>query len=102
MKISGFTFIKNAVKYGYPVVESIQSLLPIVDGTIVCLDAQGFRRDGRKLNVKLINAYIYHYGWLRSPVTRQKKFIDFGKLWNADNVHDKWTEEVKQQSGDFD
>ena len=37
MKVSGFTFVKNAVKYGYPVVESIRSLLPIVDEMIVCL-----------------------------------------------------------------
>src|SRR3990170_5280815 len=30
-------------------------------------DAQGFRRNGRRLPVKLINAYIYHYGWVKSP-----------------------------------
>src|ERR1700744_1756952 len=30
-------------------------------------DAQGFRRDDRKINVKLIDAYIYHYGWARPP-----------------------------------
>jgi len=37
MKISGFTFVKNAIKYGYPVVESIKSILPIVDEMVVCL-----------------------------------------------------------------
>lgn len=37
MKVSGFTFVKNAVKYGYPVVESIMSVLPVVDEMIVCL-----------------------------------------------------------------
>ena len=31
MKICGFTFVRNAVKYDYPVVESITSILPIVD-----------------------------------------------------------------------
>lgn len=35
MKISGFTFCRNAVKYDYPVVESICSILPIVDEFIV-------------------------------------------------------------------
>src|SRR4026209_1991687 len=35
MKICGFTFIRNAVKFDYPVVESIQSILPIVDEFIV-------------------------------------------------------------------
>jgi len=35
MKISGFTFVRHAVKFDYPVVESIQSILPIVDEFIV-------------------------------------------------------------------
>ncbi|UEG48767.1 glycosyltransferase family 2 protein [Ferruginibacter lapsinanis] len=208
MKVSGFTFVKNAIKYGYPVVESITSILPVVDEMIVVLgdseddtnnliatigsdkikiihsvwddrlreggkvlaaetdkaiaatasnsdwlfyiqadevvhekyygtittamnqykddakvegllfnyhhfygsykyigdgrrwyskeiriirnnkkiksylDAQGFRwEDNRKLQVKLIDAYIYHYGWVRNPVTMNKKTEDFGKLW---------------------
>lgn len=33
--ISGFTFVRNGVKYGYPFEESILSLLPIVDELIV-------------------------------------------------------------------
>src|SRR5438477_1288248 len=35
MKVSGFTFVRNVVKYDYPVVESIRSILPIVDEFIV-------------------------------------------------------------------
>ncbi len=35
MKVSGFTFVRNAIKYDYPVVESITSILPIVDEMIV-------------------------------------------------------------------
>ena len=35
MKVSGFTFIKNGVILGYPFVESIQSILPIVDEFVV-------------------------------------------------------------------
>jgi hypothetical protein len=35
MKISGFTFVRNAVKFDYPIVESINSILPIVDEFIV-------------------------------------------------------------------
>lgn len=228
MKVSGFTFVKNAVKYGYPVVESITSLLPLVDEMIVCLgdsedetnkliesigsekmkiihsvwdnslreggkvlavetdkamdatasdsdwlfyiqadevlheqyhrvvleamkkykddkrvegllfhyhhfygsykfigdgrkwyskeirvirnnkqirsyrDAQGFRLDGRKLNVKLIDAYIYHYGWVRNPVAMKRKYTDFGKLWNADDVHDTWAEAEDKKGQEFD
>ena len=228
MKVSGFTFVKNAIKYGYPVVESIKSVLPIVDEMIVCLgdsedetdkliasivsdkikvihsvwdnslreggkvlavetdkamdatatdsdwlfyiqadevlheqyhpvilnamekykddkrvegllfnyhhfygsykfigdgrswyskeirvirnnknirsylDAQGFRLDGRKLNVKLIDAYIYHYGWVRNPIEMQNKYADFGKLWNADAAYENWAEDLKKKSAQFD
>jgi hypothetical protein len=228
MKVSGFTFVKNAVKYGYPVVESIMSVLPIVDEMIVCLgdseddtneligsidsdkikiihsvwdsslreggkvlavetnkamdatapdsdwlfyiqadevlheqyhqvilhamqkykddkrvegllfnyhhfygsykfigdgrrwyskeirvirnnkeirswlDAQGFRLDGRKLNVKLINAYIYHYGWVRNPVAMQKKIADISNLWNEGAEHEQRMEELKKRTAEFD
>ncbi len=225
MKVSGFTFVKNAVKYGYPVVESITSILPVVDEMIVCLgdsedetnaligsirpekikmvhsvwdnslkeggkvlavetdkamdatapdadwlfyiqadevvheqyhetivnamrkylddknvegllfnyhhfygsykyigdgrswyskeirvirnnkdirsylDAQGFRwKDNRKLNVKLIDAYIYHYGWVRNPLTMFQKWKDFGKLWAGEQAE----LETEKKEGKFD
>lgn len=228
MKVSGFTFVKNAIKYGYPVEASIRSLLPVVDEMVICLgdsedetnkliesidsdkikiihsvwdnslreggkvlavetnkamdatasdsdwlfyiqadevlheqyqpvireamekyaadkrvegllfnyhhfygsykfigdgrrwyskeirvirsdpkirsylDAQGFRKEGNKLRVKLIDAYIYHYGWVRNPVEMQKKFTDFGKLWHADNDFDAWAAEEKKKAAAFD
>ena len=37
MKVSGFTFLRNGQKLGYPFVESIRSVLPIVDEFIVAL-----------------------------------------------------------------
>ena len=37
MKVSGFTFIRNAIKYDYPIVEAIQSVLPICDEFIVAV-----------------------------------------------------------------
>ena len=37
MKISGFTFLRNTSKLYYPVLESIQSALPIVDEFVVAL-----------------------------------------------------------------
>jgi len=227
MKVSGFTFVKNAIKYGYPVIESINSVLPLVDEMIVCLgdsedgtnqliegigsdkiriihsvwdnrlreggkvlavetnkamdataadsdwlfyiqadevlheqyypvilnalqkyksenkvdgllfhyhhfygsyryigdgrkwyskeiriirnnksirshlDAQGFRwSDGAKLKVKLINAFIYHYGWVRNPVKMKEKFIDFGKNWNDDEAQENWVSHYKKQATD--
>jgi len=35
VRISGFTFCRNALRYDYPVVESIRSILPIVDEFVV-------------------------------------------------------------------
>jgi hypothetical protein len=37
LRISGFTFLRNAVINGYPFVESIKSLLPIVDEYVVAI-----------------------------------------------------------------
>ena len=37
MKVSGFTFVRNAVKYDYPVTESIRSVLPLCDEFIVAV-----------------------------------------------------------------
>ncbi len=37
MKVSGFTFIKNAVQFDYPVVEAIRSILPLCDEMIVAV-----------------------------------------------------------------
>ncbi len=47
-------------------------------------DAQGFRKKpNEKLNVKLIDAFIYHYGWVKDPRAMQNKQNDWNK-W-ADN-----------------
>ena len=37
MKVCGFTIIRNAIKYDYPVVEAIQSVLPLCDKFIVLI-----------------------------------------------------------------
>ncbi len=37
-------------------------------------DAQGFRKDNnKKLNVKKLDAYIHHYGWVQSPLIMKAK-----------------------------
>jgi hypothetical protein len=45
-------------------------------------DAQGFRKDGRKLRVKPVDAFIYHYGWVKHPQQQLEKISNFQKLWN--------------------
>ena len=37
MFVSGFTFIRNAITYDYPIVEAITSILPICDEFIVAV-----------------------------------------------------------------
>jgi len=37
MKVSGFSFVKNAIIYDYPVVEAIKSILPICDNFVVAV-----------------------------------------------------------------
>lgn len=37
MKITGFSFIRNAIKYDYPIKESLESLLPLVDEIVVAV-----------------------------------------------------------------
>ena len=37
MKVSGFTFIRNAIKLDYPIVEAIQSIIPLCDEVIVAV-----------------------------------------------------------------
>jgi glycosyltransferase involved in cell wall biosynthesis len=47
-------------------------------------DAQGFRIDGKKLHVKLIDAAIHHYGWVKPPEIQQLKQKTFNKFWHTD------------------
>lgn len=37
MKVTGFSFIRNAIKFDYPIIESIQSILPVCDEFIVAV-----------------------------------------------------------------
>jgi hypothetical protein len=37
MKIAGFSFIRNAIKYQYPIVEAVQSILPLCDEVVVAV-----------------------------------------------------------------
>lgn len=53
-------------------------------------DAQGFRKDNDKmLKVKPIDAYIYHYGWVKPPRNMQLKQQSFQKLWHSDEWIDR-------------
>ncbi|MBI1780261.1 MAG: glycosyltransferase family 2 protein, partial [Sphingobacteriales bacterium] len=63
MKISGFTIIKNAVINDYPIVEAIQSILPVVDEMVVSI---GDSEDSTEQLIQSINSpkiKIVHSVW---------------------------------------
>lgn len=61
-------------------------------------DAQGFRINDRKLHVKLIDAYIYHYGWVKTPKALQGKVRNFNQFYQTES----WIEENLPVQNTFD
>jgi glycosyltransferase involved in cell wall biosynthesis len=48
-------------------------------------DAQGFRTiTDKKLNVRWIDAYVYHYGWVKSPEIQKEKMKSSINFWATD------------------
>lgn len=52
-------------------------------------DAQGFRIDGRKLKVASIDAWMFHYGWVKHPKLQLEKLKQARKLWHSDDFLEK-------------
>lgn len=53
-------------------------------------DAQGFRKNNdEKLTVAPVDAYVYHYGWVKEPVAMQRKRETFTRLWHDDDWIDR-------------
>ncbi|MBC7416809.1 MAG: glycosyltransferase family 2 protein [Pedobacter sp.] len=61
-------------------------------------DAQGFRINDRKLKVKLIDAFVYHYGWVKTPKALQGKVRNFNKFYQTA----EWIEENHPVLESFD
>lgn len=47
-------------------------------------DAQGFRKGNQKIQVKAIEAEIYHYGWVKPPKGLTKKMKNFETFYNPE------------------
>jgi hypothetical protein len=63
MKVSGFTFLRNGQKLGYPFIESVRSVLPIVDEFVIAL---GPSPDGTEEKLRAIGddkIRILHTQW---------------------------------------
>lgn len=67
-------------------------------------DAQGFRIGRTKLKVKLIDAFVYHYGWVKSPEQMMRKQKNVSRFWNDDS--EEWRNYIQQEDyfnfDDFD
>jgi hypothetical protein len=62
-------------------------------------DAQGFRwADNRKIQVKLIDAYIYHYGWVKPPAGLANKLRNFNHFYHDD----EWMSQNLPETFKFD
>lgn len=58
-------------------------------------DAQGFKYDGKLPRVKEIDAYMYHYGWVRPPEYQLAKQREFQKLWHDEKfVEQRYADET--------
>lgn len=61
-------------------------------------DAQGFRKESRKLFVAPANASVYHYGWVKPPQAQQAKQKTFNRYWHTD----RWIEQRVSESEIYD
>lgn len=61
-------------------------------------DAQGFRKEGKKLQVANTNAHVHHYGWVKHPGTMTKKLKTFHSMWHDD----AWIEAQHTLNQDWD
>ncbi len=62
------------------------------------LDAQGFRKNEKKLRVVPAQAAVYHYGWVKPPANQQAKLESFHKYWH----NDQWIEKKVAKTETFD
>jgi glycosyltransferase involved in cell wall biosynthesis len=61
-------------------------------------DAQGFRKEGKKLTVKPTGAIMCHYGWVKTPEFIRSKLQYFHTLWHDE----EWMEKNKEKLESFD
>jgi hypothetical protein len=68
-------------------------------------DAQGFRKNGEKLNVVPVNAEIYHYGWVRHPKFMQQKIESVKQFYDGISEKEALKKAGEQEfnySGEYD
>ena len=61
-------------------------------------DAQGFQKNNRPLRVKQVDAFVYHYGWVKPPFKQMEKQKYFHSLWH----NDEWIKKNITDDIEFD
>ena len=62
-------------------------------------DAQGFRMDDKKrIPSKLIDAFVYHYGWVKDPVLMDRKLRHLSSNWMGKAMRER----IEGMEGVFD
>ncbi|MBW8051693.1 MAG: glycosyltransferase [Cytophagales bacterium] len=110
MKISGFTIVRNGVKYDYPFIEAIQSVLPVCDEFIVVVGNSEDETREKIVNLDNSKIKIVDTTWdenLREEglILAQQTNIaldhisgDWGFYIQADEVlHEKFLSKLKEQ-----
>ena len=65
-------------------------------------DAQGFRNADKKLHVKEIDAFIYHYGYVKNPLSMNTKVVGIGRFWRNDEQLRQYKEKYEKKGIAFD
>lgn len=66
-------------------------------------DAQGFRKaKNKKLDVKPVDAYIYHYGWVKEPGTMMKKALNANSFYLEKKLLKKVKSKDLEGNNEFD
>ena len=47
-------------------------------------DAQGFRKNDKQLRVRALDAFVYHYGWVKHPKIMKEKALNNRRYWHPD------------------
>jgi len=65
-------------------------------------DAQGFRKSDKQLRVKALDAFVYHYGWVKHPEIMRDKALNNRRYWHPDeDVENKTFKQFHQEQFDF-
>ncbi len=111
MRVTGFTFIRNAVKFDYPVVEAVRSILPLCDEFIILCGNSEDETDNLISGIASDKIRIHHSVWddslrkggsvLADETNKAKGKISADADWcfyiQADEVlHEKFLDQVRE------